>query len=67
MAKIGFIIYVIIKTYINIIFAILIVIYFIKNLKLDCFNIVNKILRYLASSQDKKIVFGNESEFQLIG
>lgn len=39
-----------IKTYIKIIFAKLIVSYFKKNLRLDYFSAINQILRYLASS-----------------
>lgn len=62
MVKIGFIMYTIVETHINITFAILIVSYFTKNLRPNYFSIINQILKYLASSQDKKIISDNVSE-----
>lgn len=44
----------IIETYIDIIFAISIVSYYIKNLLLDYFSTMDHILRYLAGSPNKK-------------
>lgn len=49
--------YIIVETSINIIFAILIVSCFAKNQGLDHFNAINQILRFLASSLKKDIIF----------
>lgn len=40
--------------------------YFAKNLGPDYFCAVDQILRYLASSPEKKITFGGKSKFNLI-
>lgn len=65
--KIRFIIYTIVKTYIDIVFTTSIISYFTKNSKLDYFSDIDQILKYLAGSQDKKIIFGNKSELWLVG
>lgn len=55
-----------VKTQINIIFITLIISCFIKNLEPDYFSIMNQILRYLAGSQDKSVMFGRKSKFCLV-
>lgn len=39
---------------------------FAKNSETDYFNIVDQILKYLASSLEKNITFGRESKLNLI-
>lgn len=67
VAKIGSIIYTIVETQIDIAFVMSMVNCFAKNLGLDYFGIVNQILRYLASSSEKNIIFGGESKLNFIG
>lgn len=50
VVKIGFIMYIIIETQIDIVFAILIVNLFVKSLGSDYFCIIDQILRYFFSS-----------------
>lgn len=64
--KIGFIIYIIAEIYINIIFTIWIISYFIKNPRPNHFRDIDQILRYLTRSQDHGIIFGSKLEFWLI-
>ena len=66
VAKIRFIIYIMIKTCINITFAISMVNYLTKTPRSDHFSTINQILRYLAGSQDRGIIFDGKSEFQLV-
>lgn len=58
--------YIIVKTQINILFAISMVSCFAKNRKRDYFSIINQILRYIASSPKKDITFKEESELNFI-
>ena len=61
MAKIGYIIYAIVETWIDIAFVTLMVSCFAKNLRPDYFSTIDQILRYLVGSQDKAILFGGKS------
>ena len=54
--------YIIVETYIDIAFTISMINCFTKNLEPDYFNAIDQILRNLASSQDRKIKFGNKSK-----
>ena len=63
--KLRSIIYTIFKTQINIIFAILIIGRFAKNLRLDYFNAVDQILKYLASNENRNIMFRKKPKFCL--
>lgn len=45
-----------VKIQIDIVFTILMIGYFVKNSKLDHFNSINQILKYLAKSEDKGII-----------
>lgn len=65
MAKIGSIIYIIVETYKNIIFVQFIVSQSTKNPSFEHFNTINQILRYLAGSQDKGIIFKEEEKLKL--
>lgn len=40
--------------------------YFVKNPRPDQFSIMNQILRYLAGNPEKDIIFGRESELNLV-
>lgn len=66
MAKIGFIIYMMIKISVDIIFTVSIVSCFSKYLGSDNFNIVDQILRYLAYSTEKDIIFMGKSKLNFV-
>lgn len=66
-AKIGSIMYAMVKTRIDIGFATSMVSRFAKNPGPDHFSAVDQILRYLAGSQDRGIMFGGEPELRLVG
>ena len=51
-----------VETYIDILFATLIVNCFSKISRSDHFSAINQILRYLANSQDRKIIFDGKLE-----
>lgn len=66
VAKIRFIIYAILETQIDIVFATSIISCFTKNLGPDYFIAVNQVLRYLAGSLEKSITFEGKSKLNLI-
>lgn len=49
--------YIIVESYITIKFAILMVSYFTKNSEPNHFIIIDQILKYLAGSENKRIIF----------
>lgn len=55
-----------VETRVDIIFATLMVNYFAKNPELDHFNAVYQILRYLADSLERNIIFERKSELNLV-
>lgn len=65
-AKIKSIMYAMLKTWIDIIFAMLIVSLYTKNPKPDQFSTMNQILRYFVGSLEKNIKFRGESKLNLI-
>ncbi len=65
-AKFGSMIYTMFETRIDIVFAISMVSNFVKNSSLEHFHAIDQILRYLAGSQDKGIIFGREKELKLV-
>lgn len=66
ISKIKSILYTIIETKINCIFAISIVSHFTKNPGLDHFSIIDQILKYLASSSEKNITFERKSKLNYV-
>lgn len=56
-----------VETQVNITFAISMVRHFTQNPKLDHFNAIDQILRYLANSQNKNFIFKREPIFYLFG
>lgn len=66
ITKIESIIYIMVEIWIDILFAMSIVCYFTKNLRLDHFIAIDQILRHLASSLKKDIIFGKEFKRNLI-
>lgn len=67
LAKISSIIYIIVETYIDIIFAIFIVSKFIKKFRSKYIYIINQILYYLTKNQNRNIIFRKKKELKLIG
>lgn len=67
ITKIKFLIYTIVETQIDIVFAMTIINCFAKNLGPNHFSAVNQILRYLASNLERGIPFEGESELNLVG
>lgn len=67
VTKIGSIMYPMVKTRIDIMFATSMVSHFAKNPGPDYFSAIDEILRYLANSQDKGITFGRKPELCLVG
>ena len=66
-AKVGSIIYTMVETRIDIVFATSMVSRFAKNLSSEHFNAIDQILRYLARSCERGIIFGGEKELKLVG
>lgn len=66
VAKIGSIIYALVDTQIDIAFATSMVSRFANCFKPDHFSAINHILRYLAGSQDKNIIFKKKPELCII-
>lgn len=67
LAKVDSIIYAIIETQIGITFATFMVSWFVKNLSLKHFNIVNQILCYLTGSHENKIIFSEDKDLKWVG
>lgn len=67
IGKFGSIMYAIIETHIAIVFSTSMVSRFSKNLGSEHFSTVNQILRYLAVSQDREIIFEREPKLKLVG
>lgn len=65
-AKIGLIMYTIVKTRIDIAFATSMVSWFAKNLSSEHFNAIDQILHYLAESRERSIIFEAEKELKLV-
>ena len=66
-AKIGLIMYAMVKIRIDSAFAISMISKFANNPSLKHFHAINEILCYLAGSQDRGITFGKEEKLKLIG
>lgn len=66
-AKIGSIIYTIVETQIDIAFAILMINCFTKNPGPEYFSAINQILKYLAGSPKRGIIFQRKSKLNLVG
>lgn len=66
LAKVGSIIYVMVKTRIDIAFTIFMVKRFAKNSSSEHFHTIDQILRWLTGSQDRGITFGEEEELKLV-
>lgn len=56
-----------VETQVDITFAISMVSHFTQNLKLDHFNTIDQILRYLANGQNKNFIFKKKPIFYLFG
>ena len=67
LAKVGSIIYAIVEIRIDIAFLTSMVSKFANNASLEHFHAIDQILRYLAKSQDKGIIFKGEKELKLVG
>lgn len=66
LAKIGSIMYAIVKTRINIAFATSMVSWFTKNLSSEHFNAIDQILQYLAGSLNKGMIFRGDEKLKII-
>ena len=66
-AKVGSIIYTMVETHIDIAFVTSMVSKFANNPSSEHFHAIDQILRYMAGSQNRGIIFGGKEELKLVG